>query len=67
MSFTEKDNCFGNEWRYRHTSAWQPGVIVRVGVSWPLESDPEIPRKVKEATKKPPVAPTAHLPSAAYL
>jgi len=30
---------------------WQPGVIVRVGVSWPLESDPEIPRKVKEATK----------------
>jgi UDP-N-acetylmuramate dehydrogenase len=38
-------------WTYRHSSGWQPGVIVRVGVSWALAPDAEIPMKVKEATK----------------
>jgi UDP-N-acetylmuramate dehydrogenase len=38
-------------WRYRHSDGWQPGVIVRAGVSWPLEFDEQIPQKVKDATK----------------
>lgn len=38
-------------WQYRHTEGWQPGIIVRAGFSWPLTSDVEIPRKVKEATQ----------------
>ena len=24
------------QWTYRHSKGWQPGVIVRVGMSWPL-------------------------------
>jgi UDP-N-acetylmuramate dehydrogenase len=39
------------DWRYRHSSGWQPGIVVRVGLSWPMEPDEEIPRKVKDATK----------------
>jgi UDP-N-acetylmuramate dehydrogenase len=39
------------KWTYRHTEGWQPGIITRVGVSWPIEEDPEMPRKVKDATK----------------
>lgn len=39
------------EWRYRHSAGWQPGILIRVGLSWPLEVDEEIPRKVKDATK----------------
>ena len=39
-------------WTYRHTEGWQPGPVVRVGVSWPLEPDPEIPMKVKLATRE---------------
>lgn len=38
-------------WKYRASSGWQPGIIVRAGFSWPLEVDEEIPRKVKDATK----------------
>jgi UDP-N-acetylmuramate dehydrogenase len=38
-------------WTYRHSDGWQPGVIVRVGISWPLTADAEIPTRVKEATK----------------
>lgn len=39
------------QWHYRHSSGWQPGVIVRAGIGWPLEVDEEIPRKVKDATR----------------
>lgn len=39
------------EWSYRSSRGWQPGIIVRVGLSWPLEVDDTIPTKVKEATK----------------
>lgn len=39
------------QWTYRHTSGWQPGVVVRAGLSWPLRPDQEIPRKVKDATR----------------
>ena len=39
-------------WSYRHCDGWQPGMIVRAGVSWPLDhKDPDIKQKVKEANK----------------
>lgn len=38
-------------WEYRHTSGWQPGIVVRVGLSWPLEPDATILEKVKAANK----------------
>ena len=39
------------KWTYRHSEGWQPGVVVRAGVSWPNEPDEQMPRKVKDATK----------------
>jgi UDP-N-acetylmuramate dehydrogenase len=38
-------------WEYRNSSGWQPGLVVRAGLSWPLAPDDEIPRKVREATR----------------
>ncbi len=38
-------------WHYRHSEGWEPGVISRVQVSWPNTPDPEIPNKVKQATR----------------
>lgn len=38
-------------WHYRHSEGWQPGVIVRVALSWPLERDPGIMAQVKKATQ----------------
>lgn len=37
--------------KYRHTDGWQPHIIVRVGMSWPLEKDDQILEKVKAANK----------------
>ena len=39
------------KWSYRHTDGWQPGIILRAGFSWEMGADPDIPRKVKEATR----------------
>lgn len=39
------------QWSYRHSSGWQPGIIVRAGLMWPNEPDDTISRKVTEATK----------------
>lgn len=39
------------KWSYRHCEGWQPGIIVRASVSWPLEEDPSILEKVKNANK----------------
>lgn len=39
------------KWKYRASAGWQPGIVVRAGFSWPLEEDPEIPNKVREATR----------------
>lgn len=39
------------QWHYRHTDGWQPGVVVSVTVSWPLNADPEIQARVRQATK----------------
>ncbi|MGE0527603.1 MAG: UDP-N-acetylmuramate dehydrogenase [Bdellovibrionales bacterium] len=38
-------------WTYRACTGWQPGILVRVGVSWELKVIDEIPRAVKEATR----------------
>lgn len=37
------------KWSYRHCHGWEPGVIVEVGMSWPLQKDPSILQKVREA------------------
>lgn len=38
-------------WEYRHSKGWQPGVITRVGLSWPLEIEADILDRVKAANK----------------
>ena len=38
-------------WEYRHTDGWQPGIITRVGMSWPVEPDAVIIEKVRNANK----------------
>ncbi|MEK6556630.1 MAG: UDP-N-acetylmuramate dehydrogenase [Bdellovibrionota bacterium] len=40
------------KWEYRHTSGWQPGIIVRVGLGWTLEPDAEVLNNVRKATQK---------------
>lgn len=50
-------------WTYRHTDGWEPGIVVRAQLSWPLESDAEIGRKVKEATKQRLMKQPLNLPS----
>lgn len=39
------------EWTYRHSEGWQPGVISRVCVAWPLDPQPDVMEKVRLATK----------------
>lgn len=36
---------------YRHTEGWQPDIIVSCKISWPLEIDPDMIIKVREANK----------------
>ena len=36
---------------YRHTDGWQPHVVVRTKISWPLQPDPQILTKVREANR----------------
>ena len=36
---------------YRHCDGWQPGIITRVGISWPYEKDAETITKVRDANK----------------
>lgn len=36
-------------WSYRHSAGWQPGVITKVGLSWPLEPDPSLRERVLKA------------------
>ncbi len=38
-------------WSYRHSQGWQPGIIVRVGISWPLVRDHAILDQVRNANK----------------
>lgn len=39
------------QWSYRHCEGWKPGVIVRVGLSWPLEPKADILQRVKAANQ----------------
>jgi UDP-N-acetylmuramate dehydrogenase len=40
------------DWSYRHCLGWGPGVIVEVGLSWPLSpKDESVLEKVREANK----------------
>lgn len=38
-------------WEYRHSKGWQPGVITRVGISWPMQADTTILDQVRNANK----------------
>ncbi len=38
-------------WEYRHSKGWQPGVITRVGISWPMQADATILDQVRNANK----------------
>lgn len=38
-------------WEYRHSTGWQPGIIVRVGLSWPLDPQSDLLDKVKNANR----------------
>lgn len=39
------------KWNYRHCDGWQPGVIYRVGISWPMTADSSVLDKVREANR----------------
>lgn len=39
------------QWSYRHCDGWKPGIITRVGISWPNEPDNDVLTKVREANK----------------
>jgi UDP-N-acetylmuramate dehydrogenase len=38
-------------WSYRHCEGWRPGIITRVGISWPLEQKDDILARVKQANQ----------------
>ncbi len=38
-------------WSYRHLHGWQPGIIVRAGLSWPLDPQIDILEKVRDANR----------------
>jgi UDP-N-acetylmuramate dehydrogenase len=39
------------QWSYRHCEGWRPGVIARVGLSWPLEPKDDVLTRVKSANQ----------------
>jgi UDP-N-acetylmuramate dehydrogenase len=39
------------QWSYRHCHGWEPGIIVRAGLSWPLIADTSILEKTKNANQ----------------
>lgn len=39
------------QWSYRHCEGWRPGVIARVGISWPYEPQADILARVKQANQ----------------
>lgn len=36
---------------YRHTDGWQPGIVLSVKISWPMDIDETILQKVKDANR----------------
>lgn len=51
------------QWHYRHSDGWQPGVITKLQVSWPNQSDENIPTLVKQATRNRIMKQPLNLPS----
>ena len=39
------------QWVYRKSTGWDPGVIVRVGCSWPMQPIPTLPKEIKAANE----------------
>ncbi|MES3038129.1 MAG: UDP-N-acetylmuramate dehydrogenase [Bdellovibrionota bacterium] len=39
------------QWHYRHSDGWQPGIVVRVGLTWKSDKDPDVLVKVREANR----------------
>lgn len=39
------------KWSYRHCNGWQPGILVRVGMSWPDIPDINVVARVKAANQ----------------
>lgn len=39
------------QWSYRHSHGWQPGIIIRVALSWPLQTEDSILDQVRQANK----------------
>lgn len=37
------------QWSYRHSSGWQPGMVISAVLSWPMNPHPEIAQEVKQA------------------
>lgn len=36
---------------YRHTEGWQPHIVIRAKISWPLQKDENVLQKVRDANK----------------
>ena len=39
------------KWSYRHCDGWQPGVIFKIGLSWPMQQDQTVLDRVREANR----------------
>lgn len=39
------------DWSYRHSHGWQPGIVVRVGMSWAMSPEVDLLERVKAANK----------------
>ena len=37
--------------KYRHTEGWQPHIVIRAKMSWPLQKDENVLQKVRDANK----------------
>lgn len=37
--------------KYRHTEGWQPHIVIRAKISWPMQKDENVLQKVREANK----------------
>ncbi len=59
MRWCEEEQRFGLvrfakdelNWSYRHCEGWRPGIIARVGISWPHEPQADILACVKQANQ----------------
>lgn len=46
------DKITSLEWKYRNSRGWQPGIITKVGLSWPMKPREDIMDAIKEATRR---------------